>query len=337
MMTRRLPFQLFAAGFVAVLAVGCNSDKPSDSDPSNPTAKKGDAKKPLQLAFVTNGTDPFWTIAKKGVEKEEQEDPTVKVDFREMPTGTPAEQKQALDDLAVKGVDGIAISVKEPKQQVDMINAAAKKSLIFTQDSDAPDTDRTCYVGTNNIEAGKQAGEEIKKAIPGGGKIMLFVGSRDAGNAKERYQGIKEVLDKSNITILDVRTDDANRDRAKANVADTIVANPDIACLVGLWSYNGPAILSAVKDAHKVGKIKIVTFDEADDTLGGIKDGSISATIVQQPFEFGYEATKMMAQYLRGDKSVVPASKQVYVPTRVITKENLDEFWTNLKKQTGKA
>ena len=341
MMTKRLPFQIFAVGILAILAIGCKSDDSGGGTTASTTGAvaggKKDDKKPLKLGFVTNGTDPFWTIARKGVDKEMQEDPSVKVDFREIPTGTPAEQKQALDDLLVNGTQGIAISVKTPAQQIDMINDAAKKALIFTQDSDAPGTNRACYVGTNNVEAGKQAGEEIKKAIPGGGKIMLFVGSKDAGNAKERQQGIEEALKGSNIQILGVRTDDGDRVRAKANVSDTIVANADIACLVGLWSYNGPAILNAVKDAGKVGKIKIVTFDEADDTLGGIKDGSISATIVQQPFEFGYQATKMLAQVLRDDKSVIPASKQVYVPTKVINKDNLDEFWTNLKKQTGKA
>lgn len=337
-MTRRVPFQLLAVGIAALLAVGCSQDSSSTSTSTGTdSTKPKDAKAPVKLAFITNGTDPFWTIAKKGIDKETTEDPAVSVDFREIATGTPAEQKQALDDCLVNNVQGIAISVKTPAEQVDMVNAAAKKALIFTQDSDAPNTDRTCYVGTNNVDAGKQAGEEIKKAIPAGGKIMLFVGSKDAGNAKERYQGIQEALKGSKVQILDVRTDDGDRGRAKSNVSDTIVANPDIACLVGLWSYNGPAILNAVKDAGKIGKIKIVTFDEAEETLGGIKDGSISATVVQQPFEFGYQATKMMADYLRGNKSVVPAAKQVFVPTKVITKDNLDEFWTNLKKLTGKA
>ena len=49
------------------------------------------------------------------------------------------------------------------------------------------------------------------------------------------------------------------------------MANPDVAGLVGLWSYNGPAILNAVKDAGKVGKVKIVSFDEEDETLTGVK------------------------------------------------------------------
>src|SRR6185436_21047568 len=110
--------------------------------------------------------------------------------------------------------------------------------------------------------------------------------------------GIKEVLKDTKVEIIDVRTDDTDRSRAKSNVADTIVKYADVKALVGLWDYNGPAILSAVKDAKKVGQIKIVTFDEAEDTLAGIREGAIYATVVQQPFEFGYQAIKLMAQAL---------------------------------------
>ncbi len=309
-------------------------DSSSRTSTSATTSATTDTKN-LSLAFVTNGTDPFWTIARRGVEKFESEDPTVKVDFREPPNGTPAEQKAVLDDLVVKGVQGIAISVKSPANQIDMINDVAKKALVFTQDSDAPDTNRTCYVGTDNVAAGKQVGEEIKKACPGGGKIMCFVGDKTAGNAQGRYKGITDDLKGSNIQILDLRTDDADRVRAKANAADAMVANPDLVCLVGLWSYNGPAIYNAVKQANKLGKIKIVCFDEDPQTLAGVKEGNISATVVQQPFEFGYQCAKMMSQYLRGAKFIIPRSKQVYVPTQVIDKSSVDAFWDKLKKLTS--
>lgn len=79
-------------------------------------------------------------------------------------------------------------------------------------------------------------------------------------------QGIKEVLSGSNTTIIDVRTDDVDDVRAKANAADTLVRYPDVKAL-GLWSYNGPAILNAVREAGKIGSVRIVTFDEADETL----------------------------------------------------------------------
>ena len=158
-----------------------------------------------------------------------------------------------------------------------------------------------CYIGTDNVAAGRQAGQLIREAIPDGGSIMLFVGKLDAQNAQERIQGIKEALEGSTIRIIDVRTDDADDVRAKANAADTLVRYPDIKGLVGLWSYNGPAILNAVREAGKVGRVQIVAFDEADETLAGVKDGAIHGTVVQQPYEFGYQAIVRMAQAVRGD------------------------------------
>ena len=290
-----------------------------------------------RLAFVTNNASDFWTIARKGTEKADQELNDVTVEFRIPSDGTAAEQKRLVDDLLSTGVNGIAISPVDPDNQTQMINETAGKVLVVTQDSDAPSSNRAFYVGTDNVAAGRQAGGLIKEALPQGGKIMLFVGKRDARNAKEREQGIREVLQGTNITILDVRTDDTDRVRAKSNVADTLVKYPDVAALVGLWSYNGPAIVNAVREANKVGQIKIVAFDEEDETLAGVKDGSIYATVVQQPFEFGYQAIKLMNQYLGGDKGSIPAGKQVFVPTLIIKQADVDAFSTKINQLRGRT
>ena len=294
------------------------------------------AGKKLRLAFVTNNASDFWTIARAGCNKACEELPNVELEFRIPSGGTAAEQQQLVDDLLAKGVDGIAISPKDPANQTIMLNEAAKKAVLVTQDSDAPASNRACYVGTDNVAAGRQAGELLKQALPNGGKIMVFVGTRDAQNAKERFDGIQEVLKGMKIEVIDVRTDDTDRVRAKANVLDTIVKYPDVACLVGLWSYNGPAILNAVKESNKVGAIKIVCFDEEDETLQGVKDGAIFATVVQQPYEFGYQAIKLMAKVCGGDKAAIPANKLLIVPTLCIDKSKVDEFWANLKKLRGR-
>lgn len=312
----------------ALALAGCNQNN-NTSGASGP--------KPLHLAFVTNNAADFWTIARKGTEEAEKELQNVTVDFVIPSQGTAAEQKSIIDELLAKGVDGIAMSPIDPANQQQMISDAAKQALIFTQDSDAPDSGRTCYIGTDNVGAGKQAGELIKQALPNGGKIMLFVGLKDARNAQDRYEGIKEALAGSKVQILDVRTDNTDRVRAKANVADTLVTVPDIAGLVGLWSYNGPAILNAVKDAGKVGQVKIVCFDEEDETLAGVKDGAISATVVQQPYEFGRQAIVDMAKFLRGDKSVVPPGGKIIVPTLVIDKSKVDAFITRINQLRGRT
>jgi ribose transport system substrate-binding protein len=297
------------------------------------TGGAGGGKK---LAFVTNNASDFWTIARKGCEKADAELQDVTIEFRIPSEGTAADQKRTVDDLLAKGVDGIAISPVDPDNQTQLINEVSKQAMVFTQDSDAPKSDRACYVGTDNVAAGRQAGGVIKEALPQGGKIMLFVGKLDARNAAERLQGIKEALRGSNVEIIDVRTDDTDRVRAKSNVADTLVKYPEVVGLVGLWSYNGPAILNAVRDAGKSGQVKIIAFDEEDETLAGVKDGAIFATIVQQPFEFGYQAMKIMAQALAGDKSGIPANKQVFVPTKTIKRDNVEAFTKEINGLRGR-
>ena len=260
----------------------------------------------------------------------------VETEFRISADGTAADQQRIVDDLLTKGVDGIAISPVDPQNQTALIDAAARRALVFTQDSDAPQSARTCYIGTDNVAAGRQAGQLIREALPEGGSIMLFVGKLDAQNARERIQGIKEALEGSKIRIIDVRTDDVDDVRAKANAADTLVRYPDIKGLVGLWSYNGPAILNAVREAGKVGRVRIIAFDEADETLAGVRDGVIHATVVQQPYEFGYQAIVRMAQAVRGDRSFIPESKQIIVPTLVVNRSNVEAFTARINQLRGR-
>lgn len=287
-----------------------------------------------RLAFITNNATDFWTIAQKGTEKAAAELPDFIVEFR-LGDGTAADQRRIIDDLLAKGVEGIAISPVDPANQVSMLDEVAQKAVVFTHDSDAPGSKRECYVGTDNVAAGRQAGELIKEALPKGGKIALFVGKLDARNAQERLQGIKEAIAGTAIQILDVRTDDADQVRAKANVSEMLVTHADVAALVGLWSYNGPAIISAVRDANKVGSVKIIAFDEDDETLSGVKAGAIVGTVVQQPFEFGYQAIIQLAKVIKGDRSGIPASRQVFVPTMVLRQDSVDEFKTKLAALKG--
>ena len=154
--------------------------------------------------------------------------------------------------------------------------------------------------------------------------------------ARERIEGVKETIKGSKIELVDVRADDIDQTRAKRNVEDTITARPEINCMVGFYSYNTPRIYEALKEAGKIGKVTIIGFDEDPITLGGVKEGTIVGTVVQQPYEWGYQGMKDMAKYLEGDKSFIPANKLIIVPTKIIDKSNVDAFWTELKARQGK-
>ena len=324
---------LCAAVLCALILSGCQPS-PGPTNSAGGAASSGGTHK---LAFVPNNASDFWLIARKGTEKAEKEIPGIKVEFRIPADGTAAEQQRIVDDLLANGVHGIAISPVDPANQTAMLNRAAQTATVVTQDSDAPNSNRVCYIGTDNVAAGRQAGELLKEALPQGGKVMVFVGVLDAANAQQRLQGLREAIAGSSIQILDVRTDNTERVRAKANAADTLVNNADIAGMVGLWSYNGPAILSAVKEANKVDKVKIIAFDEEDETLAGIREGAIYATVVQQPFEFGYQSIALMAKILNGDKSGVPATKQIFVPTIAVKKADVEEFIKKINTLRGRS
>ena len=304
---------------------------------ANASCSRTSGAKKTRIAFITNNTSDFWTIARKGTEKAQAELPNVEIEFRINSEPTAAGQQRIVDDLLAKGVDGIAISPVDPQNQTQLINRAASQAVVFTQDSDAPNSNRACYIGTDNEAAGRQAGQLVKEALPEGGRIMVFVGSMDVQNAQDRYRGLKQTLEGTKVEIIEVRTDGGDSVNAKRNAADTLVKYPDIAGMVGLWSYNGPAIYGAVKEAGKIGKVKIVTFDEEDATLNGIKEGAIYGTIVQQPFEFGYQSMIKIAKAIGGDRSGIPPSKLDIVQTLAIKKEGVDDFIVKINKLRGRS
>jgi ribose transport system substrate-binding protein len=239
--------------------------------------------------------------------------------------------------LVARGVDGIAVSPITPENQTDFLNKIASQTLLITTDSDAPNSKRVVYVGTDNEAAGEQSGQMIKDALPNGGKIMLFVGFLDAQNAKDRIAGIKKALDGSNVQIIDIRTDDADQVRAQKNAEDTLVKYPDIAGLVGLYSYNGPAILNAVRNAGKTGQVKILCFDDDPNTLTGIAAGDIYGTVVQQPYEFGKQAIVLMYfmnKYFHGDQIELNGGK-IFIPTIPVTKANISDIQAKEKQLLG--
>src|SRR5258708_33912589 len=97
----------------------------------------------------------------------------------------------------------------------------------------------------------------MKKALPNGGKIALFVGTMDADNARERVQGIKEAIAGTKVELVDVFTDQVDFTKAKANMEHPPVKYPDIALVSGLWAYETPLIYAAGRAPGKPASGKI--------------------------------------------------------------------------------
>jgi ribose transport system substrate-binding protein len=328
----------------------------------------GGSGKP-KVAFVTNNPEQFWTIAEAGCRKAEGEF-GVEVVFRKPASGDIAKQTEIIDNLVNQGVKAMAVSVIDPQRQADHLDEVAGKVTLLTQDNDAPQTKRRCYIGTNNYEAGREVGRLVKEVLPDGGLIDVFVGQTEPLNARQRHRGLFDELagnpppkDITAVTVAEdgkdygkwrlrkTHTDQNKGGRTgcteNASVALGLKEVKDNAakgrvCFVGLWAYNPPAILTAVTDAKQLGKVKIVAFDEDLDTLQGIADGHIHATVVQNPFEFGYRAVKIMAGLVKGEQVDLPADGILFVPHRVVTKDGgkdrlpVAQFREDLLKLLGK-
>ena len=300
------------------------------------SATASTAQEKKKLAFIVNASSDFWKLAEAGVKKAQSELPNYELQFKYPAQGTAALQNALMDDLVAAGTKAIMISSVDPKTSIDAFNRIAKQVPLFTTDSDAPASNRIAYLGSSNTLAGVQAGEIMVKALPKGGKCMGFVGFLGADNAKERIAGFRKAIEGKGIELVDVRGDDVDFAKARSNVDDVLVAKPEINCMVGFYSYNPPKIYEALKAAGKLGKITVAAFDEDPITLGAVREGSFAGTVVQQPYEWGYQGMKLMAAYLEGDKSKIPADKLIIVPTKSLDKSNVDEFETNLKAILGK-
>ncbi len=313
---------LLLALCVTALFPGC--------DHKSNTTLRAPAQKKLRLAFVANNANDYWSIVRLGCDSAVRQLGDVDLNFRTPADRTAAVQQAILNELVASGVDGIAISPIDAEQQTEFLNAIPTNVLLVCADSDAGKSRRVCYVGTDNVAAGKQAAELLKAALPQGGNVILFAGYTNAQNVDERIEGIKDGLAGSNLQILDTLADDLKGTVAQKNAEEALAKHPDLAGMVGLNSYSGPAILMAVRGAAKAGQVKIVCFDEDSDTLAGIAAGDIYGTIIQKPYWIGYQATLRMGEYLRGDKTQLAAGK-IFIPTKSVTKNNVADYQIELK------
>lgn len=339
-MRTRLPI-LLASFLTTTLLVACGGGGADDGGPDLP-----------RVAFVTNCIDPFWDLAGKGAAVG-AEDFGLDLEFFAPHEMSVELQKSKLEDLLARGVAGIAISPVNPENMVEFIDEACSRTHVITHDSDAPTTARRCFVGCDNYAAGRACGELVKEALPDGGTVMIFIGNLEQDNAKKRRQGvIDELLDRApdptrfdpidepiageRFTILNTRTDGGKKDQAKANAEDTLARYPDIDGMVGLFAYNPPACLEALRAADKIGDVQLIGFDEDRTTVRAILADEIWGTVSQNPYAYGYESMRVLAGLIGGDESVLPADGLLTIEHAVYRKDRAAELLTLLDEVLGK-
>jgi ribose transport system substrate-binding protein len=190
---------------------------------------------------------------------------------------------------------GILISVADAAVLKPEIDAAIAAGIpVITIDSDAAASRRLYFIGTNNLEAGRLGGKRIIEKLGGKGNVVFFT-LGDQPNIDERLKGFKEVLatrpDIHIVSVVDIKGDARNAfDWTQESMALTGAQRID--AFVCLESSSGKVVADAIKRGG--GGRELLAFDVNQDTLDGIKSGSIDATIAQKPFTMAYVGLRML-------------------------------------------
>ncbi len=315
----------------------------SKSEPPPPTAPGGtpgaatnsgtaSTGQKVTIQIVTNGLSPFWDPMAVGMRRA-AEKYGCDADWQGPNTAQIPEQRQLVEAAIARKVDGLAVSAIEASAITPVLDQAADKGiLVITFDSDAPKSKRLVYIGTNNYNAGKAAGEAAVKLLPQGGQVVGFVGNRSAENARQREEGFKDAVKGHGIELVDVREDNKDVGRARKNVEDAIQAFRDAKAFLGLYSYNGPAIADAVSAAGIRNRVKVITFDAEPKTIQALQEGKVDVTVVQKPYEFGYRAVellykmKTMGVEAARSEEKVPADGLIDTGVELVTPANVAAF-----------
>ena len=324
MMSRLRPWS--AGWYVALMAscfVGCDASVPKTG--SSNTASTGHdtaqvaaaaAGGTKRIILLTNGNSPFWDACRAGLQDAEKEFKLAEAGFTavmETNDGTPAGQIDKLKQYGSQGdVAAIGISVTKADNAAiaDELRALQKKGVkILTIDSDVDREKyrdaRTAFVGTDNVVGGRVLGQCALGVRPDGGEFVAFVGLTEAQNAIERIGGFSEGAGEK-FTRTDVMADDVQLDRARENVRNAIRNHPKVNTLVGIWSYNAPAIVDVVVgELNRRDDFSIVVFDAEPNTIIAMQERQVDAMVVQNPYAMGHQGVRLMLALATDQKAVV--------------------------------
>ena len=275
--------------------------------------------------------NPFFDLTRDGCMAEAKKLGNVTCIYQGPVEHEPATQAQIIDDLITQGVDGLAISVSDAAAATTLISKAVDAGIaVITFDSDAADSKRASYVGTNNKEFGKALGEELLKLKPEGGTYGMISGGAAAPNLAERVDGVREALKGSKWTEVPGSPTFCNDDVTLAvqQAGDLKTANPDIAAIVpvGGWPMFAPDgwknFVEPFKADVESKKVALVVADTLPVQLQLLKDGYANALVGQRPYEMGEVAIQTLLKLKKGEK----VEKIIYTGLDRVTAANVGEF-----------
>ena len=279
-----------------------------------------------RIVIVTKALDSeFWQTLKSGAEEAARQHPDIELSVlapeREINID---QQVSILEDQILKKVSALAVvpgGVAEVTPVLDKAKAAGIPVLIV--DNDTPWPGKLCYIGTDNRVGGKLAGDYVVKVLGGKGKVAIIRGILGVASHEDRVAGFQEGIAAAPGIQL-VTTQPANSERALGlTVMENILtSNPDLNAVFVTNDQMALGAMEAVAARNMSGKIIIVGFDAGKEAVRGVKAGQISAVIAQYPANMGKQAVESAVKAVRGE----PIPKVIDTGTKLVTKENADEF-----------
>lgn len=253
----------------------------------------------------------------------------IKIDWRTPNDEDAQKQAEAIEQLVLSGVHGIAVSCSDANKLTDAINGAIRNGVpVATFDSDAPQSKRFVTFGVDDIQCGAQTMETLAKLMGGKGVVAILAGNQNAPNLQKRVQGARAAAKKfPGITIRDTYYHKETPQDAAAKVEEVMQAHPDITgwCMIGGWPLFTD---NALKWAP--GSIKCVSVDALPPQLAYLRSGHVQVLLAQQVYEWGYRSVEHLVNKVHLKKN--PSVLHDVSPLVPVTKENVDEFAKNWDK-----
>lgn len=226
-------------------------------------------------------------------------------------------------DMAIAGlVDGVITQgLAEPEEFNPLVKKAKEKLIpVVTIDTDAPESDRAVYVGTDNYYSGFLAGKALLGDTAGEQKVAIITGRHEAPHQKLRVQGFKDAVAKEKrIEIIAVEESNITELGAVEAAHRILQQHPKTTAFYGTSALDGIGIAQVVEKLKAEEDLYIIGFDTLPETLKYMEEGTIEATVVQFPYQMGYEAVEKMILLNQG-KDMEPLQ---HTDTKVIYRTDL--------------
>ncbi|MHA5048748.1 ABC transporter permease/substrate-binding protein [Streptomyces sp. SD15] len=300
------------AAVVAAAVVGAMSFLHNGSS-SSTTQKVG-----LSLSTLNN---PFFVQIKKGAQEEAKK---LGVDLTVTDAQNDASQQaNQLQNFTSSGLGSIIVNPVDSDAAGPAVRSANKADIpVVGVDRGVNKADTAALVASDNVAGGKLGAQALAEKLGGKGKIVILQGLAGTSASRERGAGFAEGL-KAYPGIKVVAQQPADFDRTKGLdvMTNLLQAHPDIQ---GVFAENDEMALGAVKAlGSKAGKsVSVIGFDGTPDGLKAVKNGTMYASVAQQPTELGRIAVENALKAAEGEK----VEKTVMVPVKVVTAQNVADF-----------